>query len=52
MLNVLKAGSPEQQSTVCVCMCVHMLSHFRLFVTPWTVARQTPLSVGFPRQEH
>ena len=22
------------------------------FVTPWTVACQTPLSMGFPRQEH
>ena len=22
------------------------------FVTPWTVARQAPLPVGFPRQEH
>ena len=22
------------------------------FVTPWTVARQTPLSVGFPRQDY
>ena len=23
-----------------------------LFVTPWTVARQAPLSTGFPRQEY
>ena len=22
------------------------------FVTPWTVAHQTPLSMGFPRQEY
>ena len=28
------------------------LSHVRLFATPWTVARQAPLSTGFPRQEH
>ena len=28
-------------------MCV--LTH--VFMTPWTVARQAPLSVGFPRQE-
>ena len=27
------------------------LSRVRLFVTPWTVARQAPLSMGFPRQE-
>ena len=25
-------------------------SHVWLFVTPWTVARQAPLSTGFPRQ--
>ena len=32
-----------------------VLGHFgrvRLFVTPWTVARQAPLSVGFSRQEY
>ena len=28
------------------------LSLVRLFVTPWTVARQAPLSMGFPRQEY
>ena len=27
-----------------------MLSHVRLFTTPWTVAYQAPLSMGFPRQ--
>ena len=27
---------------LCVCVCV--LSHVRLFVTPWTVTRQAPLS--------
>ena len=32
-----------------------MLSHFnhvRLFVTPWTIAHQIPLSTGFSRQEY
>ena len=28
------------------------LSCVRLFVAPWPVARQAPLSTGFPRQEH
>ena len=28
------------------------LSHVRLFVTPWTVAHQTPPSMGFSRQEY
>ena len=29
-----------------------MLSCVRLFATPWTIARQAPLSMGFPRQEY
>ena len=29
-----------------------LLCHVRLFVTPWTVAHQTPLSMGFSRQEY
>ena len=35
--------------------CACLLSHFsrvRLFATPWTVARQAPLSMGFSRQEY
>ena len=28
------------------------LSYVQLFVTPWTVARQAPLSMRFPRQEY
>ena len=31
---------------------VQSLSRVRLFVTPWTVARQTSLSMGFSRQEY
>ena len=29
---------------------VRLLSHVRLFATPWTEARQAPLSIGFSRQ--
>ena len=29
-----------------------LLSHVRLFATPWTVAYQVPLSMGFSRQEY
>ena len=29
-----------------------MLSHTRLFATPWTVANQAPLSMGFSRQDY
>ena len=32
--------------------CVLLLSRVQLFVTPWTAARQAPLSMGFSRQEY
>ena len=33
------------------CACVlSRFSHFQLFVTPWTVAHQAPLAMGFSRQ--
>ena len=31
---------------------VRLLSHVRLFATPWTVAFQVPPSLGFSRQEY
>ena len=31
--------------------CACALSRVQLFVMPWTIAHQAPLSVGFPRQE-
>ena len=31
---------------------VKLLSHIRLFATPWTVAYQAPLSMGFSRQQY
>ena len=39
---------------VCVCVCVRAqsLSHVRFFVTPWTIARQAPLSMEFSRQKY
>ena len=33
------------------CMLSHF-SHVRLFATPWTIAHQAPLSMGFSRQEY
>ena len=35
-------------------VCVHTcpLNRFRVFGTPWTVARQAPLSIEFSRQEY
>ena len=32
--------------------CVCVLSHVRLFATPWTIAHQVPLSMEFSRQEY
>ena len=36
---------------ICTCM-LSCFSHVQLFATPWTVAHQAPLSMGFPRQEY
>ena len=36
---------------MCSCVC-QTLSGVRLFVTPWTVAHQASLSMGFSRQEY
>ena len=38
-------------SSVPVCM-LSCFSRVRLFVTPWTVACQAPLPMGFPREEY
>ena len=42
---------------VCVCVCVCVRAHARSvlsdsFVTPWTVAHQAPLFMGFSKQEY
>ena len=37
---------------MCTCMRAQMLSHVRLFATPWTVACQAPLSMGFSSKEN
>ena len=39
------------KSEVKVKVKMKSLSRVRLFATPWTVAYQAPLSVGFSRQE-
>ena len=33
-------------------MCAQLFSIFQLFVTPWTVAHQAPLSMEFSQQEY
>ena len=39
----------QHQSSVVI--VIQSLSHVRFLATPWTVALQVPLSMGFPRQE-
>ena len=34
------------------CVCTQTLQSCLTFVTPWMVARQTPLSLGFSKQEY
>ena len=48
-------GSHFSVSALLVCLgfvIVWPLNRVQLFATPWTVAHQAPLSMGFPRQEH
>ena len=44
--------SSLRTSILMLCLCVQSLSPVQLSVTPWTVAHQAPLSMGFPRQEY
>ena len=45
-------GSRDLYMTQWLCVCSSCFSHVQFFVTPWTVAHQAPLSVGFSRQEY
>ena len=40
---------------ILIMLLLLLFSHsvvFNSFVAPWTVARQAPLSIGFPREEY
>ena len=51
--SVLQQGFPSQTSPPMKSeVKVKLLSRIGLFVTPWTVANQGPLSMGFSRQEY
>ena len=45
--NIMKR---RMSGGVCVCVCV--LRCVQLFVAPWTIACQAPLSMEFSRQEY
>ena len=44
-------STPSLVHCIPACMLSHF-SHARPFETPWTVAQQAPLSIGFSRQEY
>ena len=57
VMFTLWCGAEPVISLRFVCICVHIyswlcsvLSRVWLFATPWTVARQAPLPIGFSRQ--
>ena len=55
LFSVLCCHKPHSfdHSCMCVCVCVcKLLSRSQLFVTPWVITCQVPLSMGFSRQEH
>ena len=47
-LNRRQVVAHVSRDPLCVCVCAQSLNSVRLFSTPWTVACQAPLSMGFP----
>ena len=47
----VKKEQSESKNVETLNILYQSLSHVRLFATPWTVAHQTSLFTGFPRQE-
>ena len=52
VLYLLMVLERMQCTSVSIAAVVLLLSCVRLFVTPCTIVHQTPLSMGFPRQEY
>ena len=51
-LIILTLGQSHVDAGVCICVCTPSFSCVWLFATPWTVARQAPLSMEFSRKEY
>ena len=49
---ILSILNTVKSKVILVCVCFQSLSCVPLFSTPWTVACQAPLSMGFPREEY
>ena len=55
MINMKRNNEFAHVSCLVFAVVCHVLTRFTyvwLFVTPWTVAHQAPLSMGFSRQEY
>ena len=61
MCTAMAVPVPDLSGSLPMNLCYHLyewrsevklLSRVWLFVTPWTVAYQAPLAMGFPRQEY
>ena len=51
-LSYFSLSKISAYSSCCKYLEVKSLSHVQLFATPWTVAYQAPLSMGFSRQKY
>ena len=49
---LLKTHQNDLFEYVICCVCMHVLSHVRLFASPWTIAYPATLSMEFSRQEY
>ena len=49
--NIFISLKPHSYNVLC-CPVLSHFNHVGLFVTPWTVASQAPLFMGFSRQEY
>ena len=52
LLVTVKLNESGSLPPLSLCMHAQLLSHVWLFVTPWNVAHQAPLSMGFSSQEY
>ena len=56
LYNIVFVSTLQQSVSVIpihiCCCCLVAKLHLTLFLTPWTVAHQAPLSMGFSREEY
>ena len=50
--NLFLSGKKQELNRECICYVCTKLLQLCPTLTPWTVAHQAPLSMGFSRQEY